>query len=231
MQRQAVLGDMQERGAFGWRELLDLVSLVFVRQLRTWTSWSPWLTSGLSLLPVYGVLSPSFSIAFFLSQRTEPGASPVDSHALGLVFWGGVGTLIMAWAVGFTLSHWARNCVMPVVPTLAIVSLVVCWDDVLDAAGSGILVTTLYVASALVLVVIPGMLGLERGFRRDALQLRSAVSLALVGILTTGMLVASTGGFAQRRWDDCLALPLAWPVLYAISTARTRFRTYTRSVV
>jgi len=44
-EREAVLGDLNERGESAWQGLLDVLGLVMRRQAMLWRSWQPWLTA------------------------------------------------------------------------------------------------------------------------------------------------------------------------------------------
>jgi hypothetical protein len=118
-ERQAVLGDIEEGGTAGGRELLDLMGLVFLRRLASWKSWRPWIATAPLFLPVCGVVSPALSIAWYVSRRAEPSSSPTDLHALSILLGIAVITLLMASAVGFTLGRLVRSCVVTAVPVLA----------------------------------------------------------------------------------------------------------------
>jgi hypothetical protein len=217
-ERQAVLGDIEESGTAGGRELLDVMGLVFLRQLASWKSWRPWVVTASLILPLWGVVSPAFSIALYVSRQAGPSSSPTDLRGLSILFGMAVITLLMALAVGFTLGRLVRYCAVAVVPVLAFFTVLSFWDDIRDAIESGFPGVMLYGMSVLTFVVVPGILGLVRGLQGTALQPQSAVGFALLGALTFGFLVAVGG--ARITWGDCLALVLAWPALYALSTAR-----------
>jgi hypothetical protein len=61
-ERGAVLGDLAEFGASGWRAALEVLGLVVRRQLLIWTNWQPWF----ALIFIVGV--SGFCLSGMLNQ-------------------------------------------------------------------------------------------------------------------------------------------------------------------
>lgn len=56
-EREAVLGDLAERGELGMQALRDVLGLVIRRQAAMWTDWRPWLTLVAVIVPLAMLLS------------------------------------------------------------------------------------------------------------------------------------------------------------------------------
>lgn len=181
--------------------LLDVVGLALRRQVRTWSSWRTWLATASLLLPVCAVVSPAYSVAAIAGQT--------DLQILCLAFWGGVGTLLLAWAAGFTLGYITRYGTLSVLVVLTTMAILSSLDEIRKATPWQAILVAL-------LVVIPSAYGLMRGFRGATLQPRSAIGLGMLGALSAGFIIAGPGVALDVRWSDCVVLAAIWPVLYAI---------------
>src|SRR4051794_7312342 len=73
-ERQAVLGDLQERDVTGGRALFELWGLIVRREMGLWATWRPWTAMVLLIFPVWVVVSPAFTVAYALRRHLWEGA-------------------------------------------------------------------------------------------------------------------------------------------------------------
>lgn len=214
--RQAVLGDLAERGETGLGAVVDAAGLVARRQFRMWKSWRPWVAS-LGLLPVL-LMFASVPPSIVHIIRRYPWRNVPQSHqaivsmlcALALL------AVIFSWTVGFVASSLTRHAALGAAVILTAATVwAICQRQaahtVTAALFTGLLQSTLYLA--------PFAYGLRRGARSSPLTPIRSLSLAGAAALLLAVLLP----FQVPATKDLLLLAfLSWPVLYLVATARWR---------
>ena len=81
-EREAVLGDLQERDESTWSALLSVLGLVIRREAQLWKSWKPWVAAfGLTLPSSFMLMSLSLTFAECLPLLSSD-ALGVKSHII-----------------------------------------------------------------------------------------------------------------------------------------------------
>jgi hypothetical protein len=208
LERQSVLGDIQERGA-SFHSLLDLTALVALRQLQAWKSSDTWILAALLALPAYAVVNGARVIVDTASHYPWPDVIQSRSYFLSVVLRNSIATLVLAWTTGFSLALLARR---RTIALLVPVALFLGWLQ------RGTLPGTLAAAASLTIVVgIPGLLGLMRGWQGVPLSSKSTVWLVILCIPFLAVVPDLS------RWLDwCLTIAAFWPAFYAVTPSRLK---------
>lgn len=191
--RDAVLGDLAETGASGWRALGSVLALVVRQQMELWRAWQPWVAGSVAFAGSLLLLSVSFGLSVDSRHllRGERGYGIVLCEALLMLSW--------AWTCGFVAgslsgkTRWVSG-ILCAIPCLS------CVLRFHDTSLSRLCV---------LLFLLPAVAGAVQGVRRARLSHRTALTLAIA--MTALMLV--WGGMYTRNWF--FFLPAWWLVAHA----------------
>ena len=210
-EREAVLGDLQERDESTWSALLSVLGLVIRREAQLWKSWKPWVAAfGLTLPSSFMLMSLSLTFAECLPLLSSD-ALGVKSHIIlthvivGTVIPETLMLLGMAFVDGYVVAALSRRTLW--------VSAVACLFPCLFCFER----FRLHSLSpfCLILFLLPAIWGILGGVRRWQIGFKSASGLA--AILTLLAIFYFHGGWA-------VFAPLLWPAWYmaAIAPKRTQ---------
>jgi hypothetical protein len=206
-EREAVLGDLSERGASHWRDLIDISGMVVRKHAAFWHDWRPWLAAlGVALPSTFLLMGVSFSISCTFQRLTGPrscaACSPTaqeDSLLLSCQF---MLLLIWSWAVGFVVSSVSRRTLWVSGASCAL-PCAYCLTKFHETSLTRL---------CLLLFVPPAIAGAYRSVRVN--EIRQKTSVALVTAATVLMLGGWLGG-ALWALNWVLILPVWFIVLLA----------------
>ena len=206
-EREAVLGDLTERGANNWRSTTDVLDLYFRRHIALWKSWRPWLAAfGLAIPSSLTLMGLSVSIAEsgqrWINESVLNGAEVTLSPGLALLLSNIV--LLVAWSFtgAFVMGSISRRTVRISV-ALSFVPCAFCLARFRIESLSRL---------CLLLFMIPAAWGLTHGLRFAHIRLRSAIFLAAIITVLTIPAWTSKGAWLPN-WA------LSWPAWYLVATA------------
>ncbi len=192
-EREAVLGDIQERGA-DFRALVDLIGLTALRQLQAWKSWRTWLLAASMGIPAVAIWAGAKVVADTASYYPWPDLAQTGrAYFLVLIACRIISIVGLAWAAGFSIASLAKYRAIGVVVPLGLFTM---WQP-------------LGLVSLMLLIGVPSLLGLGRGWRGN--------SLAPTGVLVVGLLclpvlaIPSATTWAARIFT----FAAFWPAYYA----------------
>jgi len=191
-ERETVLGDIQERGVSTWA-LFDLIGLVALRQMQAWKSWRTWLLAASIGIPGIGVWSGAQVIADTASYYPWPDLTETRrDYFLGLIACRIFAIIGLAWATGFSITSLAKYRAPSILVPLALITMgqPISWTLVL-------------------LVGIPSMFGLRRGWRGDPIGPKAVLFIAMLGLPALAIPSATT--WTARIYT----LGAFWPAYYA----------------
>ena len=190
---ETVLGDIQERGV-NIRALFDLIGLAALRQLQAWKSWRTWLLTASMGISALAVGSGTQVIANTASYYPWPDLTETRRvYFLGLIACRTVAIIGLAWATGFSIASLARYRAISVVVPLALITM---WQPI-------------SLTSLTLLVGVPSLLGLRRGWRGDPLAPKAVLILAILCL--PALAVPSATNWTARIY----AVGAFWPAYYA----------------
>jgi hypothetical protein len=205
-EREVVHGDLAEAGDSAWRGMLDVLGLVFRRQVSLWKSWRPWLAACGVTLPFSFLLmgmSVSVSRAYqqsFSSSSFEP--LPLLCLVFLLVAW--------AWVCGFVVGSVSKRTIW-VSAALCAFPCLFCLSRFRIGSMS---------RYCLLLFLLPAAWGVWQGLRSYRLRIGPAIVLAMA---MTILLLPTWSHGGQHWWDPARLLlnsALSWPAWYIVATAR-----------
>lgn len=201
LEREVVLGDLEEIDRGVWRGLRDVLSLAARRQLALWRSWRPWAASLGLALPASPFLM-GWSVAASGAVTTLLG-EPAQAHLLWLSLSRLSLLVCWSWMAGFAVGSVSRGTM---------------WASVLACCGPCLHCLSLWPGHGLsglrlLLFVLPGLWGVWRGQQKVRLGLSLAVFFAAMGMLA--FLISGNGGWMY-------SYSLIWPGLYLTATARRK---------
>jgi hypothetical protein len=229
-EREAVLGDLAERGAGDLEATRELLGLVARRQIGMWTCWRPWLALLALALP--------FSMSLTLQSRATADLLALtflhNLHSPGQF----PGIMILAcwsWIVGFAIGALSRRATAVNVAAFCLLLLLEQFAGVPLVFGdyhpNGVLFPFVI---QLILVLLPAVWGMWQGFQamafrapvRAALWLAamlSAVPIAWIGLVWLEH-ITNHRPTAVAMYNNLLRYPWLgfaswWPVLYWIVRA------------
>jgi len=215
-ERQAVLGDLTERGEIGLSAVAGVAGLVARRQLSLWKSWRPWVAS-LGLLPVL-ILFASVPPSIVHIVRRYPWQNVPQSHPaiLSMLCAAALLTVGFSWTVGFVASSLARRAALGAAVILTAGAVWAIFQQQAARTVTAVLFTGLL---QLTLYLAPFAYGLRCGAKSG--RLAPARSLSLAG--AAALLLAVLAPFQVPATKDLLLLAFfSWPILYLLATARWR---------
>jgi hypothetical protein len=199
LDREVVLGDLEETDRGLWRGLNDVIGLAARRQLALWAGWRPWAASvGLALPACLFLMGSSVAASGDFNSLLGESAQArllwlCASRLLLVICW--------AWMAGFVVGSISRGTLWA--------SMLACCAPCLHCLslwpGHGLS------ALRLLIFVLPGLWGGWRGRRDSVLAPGWAVFLAAVAMLAP--LMWGKGGWMY-------GCSLFWPGCYLTATAR-----------
>jgi hypothetical protein len=155
-EREAVLGDLAERGRGAWRDLLEVFGLVARRQAVLWRSWRPWLAAfGVALPSTWLLMGVSISTSRLAGAVVCAECPPTAQDDMFLLVRQGLLLLGWSWAGGFVVGTLSRRTLWVSV-LVALAPCVRCLTMFDDASLSRM---------CLLLFLPPAILGVHRGMR------------------------------------------------------------------
>jgi hypothetical protein len=237
-EREAVRGDLEESAETGVAALRDLLGLVARRQVALWKDWRPWLGFAGVVIPL-GILlneigkhlahSTAIYAWMYLNNWTARYLQNAGfrNELLHYALWFALdyATLMCwSWTVGFVLGSLSRRAIW--VNGAAFCLVLVGESLFVQTRNYGVNAAAFAVEfyrSALplilliILILIPGVLGMYKGSRERAL---SPIQL-MVAVATLASLTAWR--HFPVPWELRLMLPLfLWPVAYMIGATAWR---------
>lgn len=209
-ERDAVLGDLQERGATAHRTLFEVVALVSRRQVRHLRSWQLWLTAAVLFVPVLAVVSPAFTLGLTVFHTEAPVGQSMGQSAMSILLGGAVGTAVLAWATGFAAGRLAKRR-YPVILLLVTLAIALLLDRANGSIAGGANSFLAQAAALILLAGIPAGHGLWIGVSGNILPSAALVIVGVSGIVAVGLLVPASAFY----WSDLALATALWPVLYA----------------
>jgi hypothetical protein len=212
VERQQVLGDIQERGA-NFQALTDLVGLVARRQLLAYTSWKTWLAIVALALPALAITLSIRAIAATASYYPWPDlgeGSRIDFA--WMIANSAIATFVLTWSAGYALASIARHRSPAAVAVLVLAATVLSSIPLLlstaphSAWGRAL--------AYFLLAILPGALGIRRGWLGVPLARRGALVLAAACIPFAFLLPNSP--FWSARIISVVAF---WPAYFAVGVA------------
>ena len=207
-EREAVLGDLAEANESVWQGLLEIVSLVLHRQAILWKSWQPWVAAfGLTVPNSFVLMGTSVSVSqAFLRLAGHKaldggGLTPLHyfSYLLSLVFL----LLACSWVSGFAAASISRRTIWVSAVSCAL-PCVFCWVRFRIESLPRV---------ALLLFLLPAILGVRRGLETSQIKRRFGIMLAM-GITILTLCVLSRGGWGVS------SATLLWPAWYVVAAPR-----------
>jgi hypothetical protein len=206
-EREAVLGDIFESNERAWQGLYSVLSLVVRKQALVWMSPKPWsaglVVYGSSYLLMYVTISVCCTYQRLFLHRTFAWHMPTGNEGFFLLSCHVFLMLAWSWSAGFVVGSISRQTVWAS-GVLCAVPILFLWP----AFQPGLLPRL-----AVILFLVPGILGLRHGLR--ASKVRLSVSVLLAVAVTVSMVVAWTNG---ALWSlNWLLIMSPW---YLVSVAR-----------
>jgi hypothetical protein len=104
-EREAVMGDLNERDKSAWQGLLDVLGLVLRRQAMLWKNWQPWLTAfGVTVLCSFLLMGAALSVGqswlWFIDARTLRSADLTAAWPLPMLMCHAALLLGWSWTAG-----------------------------------------------------------------------------------------------------------------------------------
>ena len=217
-EREAVMGDLNERDENVWQRLLDVLGLVMRRQAMLWKNWRPWLTAfGVTVPCSFLLMGASLSVCqsslWFIGARALRSTDLAAAWSLPILACHAGLLLGWSWTAGFVVGATS--------PRTLWVSTVLCCSPCMFCLAR------FQVASlsrlCLLLFLVPAVWGVRRGLRNSRLKLGWAIAVALA----TTLMIAFIGSSGTRSWWTpaawVLNATLTWPAWYPV-LASTRLR-------
>jgi len=217
-EREAVLGDLNERDESAWQGLLDVLGLVLRRQVTLWKSWQPWLTAfGVTVPCSFLLMGASLSICqswlWFIDGRTLRSADLAAAWVLPILACHAALLLGWSWTAGFVVGSTSPR-------TLWVSAVLCCSPCMFCLARFQVPSLSRF---CLLLFLLPATWGVRRGLRISRLRLSWAIALASA----TTLMIAFIGSSGTQRWWTpaawILNATLTWPAWYLV-LASTRLR-------
>ncbi|MEZ5399581.1 MAG: hypothetical protein R2729_07910 [Bryobacteraceae bacterium] len=223
--REAVLGDLEERGLDGSvRGLADVGLLVGAHQCRLLSGWRPWAAL-FSLFPALGMLfGCAVSLAVITAKYPWPDAHPLTpGQVVNMSLAAALGTVVWSWSVGYGLG-WIAGRAFPSVMCLLTLAVLFLSDG--GSAGP-FRVRLLAVLMGGALIAGPLIAGLRSGLTgplpgQHAMGLAASTAAALLWIGST----QPSGPSALV--ELAVGVMFLWPVLAPAALPlcrRLKFRT------
>jgi hypothetical protein len=212
-EREWVLGDVTEAQESAWSGLCGVIGLVLRRQAEPWKTWRPWLAGfGVALPNSFLLMGMSLSVALSYMRLLCPEmlaqASLNKSSALGVLLWQSLLLIGWSWTGGFVVGSVSKRTLWA--------STILCY------APCAFCLSRFGIASmprfSLLLFLLPGIWGVQRGFRISrikfwsALFIAAAITLLIVPTWSSSWLQARIPQNATLAW--ALSLP-AWYLVFA----------------
>ncbi len=260
-EREAVRGDLIESGVPSGQALLEVLGLVARRQARLWTDWRPWLGLVGLVIPLGMMLSLTsrawaHHIAIYAwlyadnwtwGYLDSPGARrDLVTYIAGFLVMC-VTLLSWAWTMGFVLGRLSRRTIW----VNGALFGVVLFAGTLGSTTAGlhyngndaVFSMTFYrvalpVTLRIVLVLLPALLGMQRGLRLVALPVWQTAGWAVVVTTLTILMAQGLEGSVMFGWQSLTAsafsapspwpgrwqlvmlpLTMVWPAGYLVATA------------
>jgi hypothetical protein len=214
-ERDHVLGDIQERGP-DIRAVLELLGLVLLRQLQAWTSCRMWLATMTLTLPALAITLSVRAIGDTASYYPWPNVSEISRFEFAwMIANSALATLALTWSTGYALATIARYGSLLPAAVLTLGAIAVSSIPLLQSTAPHIawIRTLAYMLCA----ILPGLLGIRRGWRGVPLTRRSSFFLAIACIPFAFLLPNSP--FWSTRLISVLAF---WPAYYALGFSMKR---------
>jgi hypothetical protein len=211
-EREVVLGDLLESNESSWLAFLDVLGLIFRRQIGLWANSRPWVSSlGIAFPASYLLSNVSISVSctyarLFAHKIFPDHYAPTGHEGFGLFLCHVFLLLTWSWISGYLVGSLSR-------PTV--------WVSGILCAGVCIFNWNCFPfdfsRATVFLFLVPAMLGVYHGFRRVRVSAGGAVLLAAAVVV-----LMCTAWSANALW--IVNWILLWPVwlLVDICTAGQR---------
>jgi hypothetical protein len=170
VEREVVLGDLEETHETTWRGLVDIFGLVLRRQAGLWRDPRPWIAGFVVALPSsYLLTTASFSVTCtyqrLVNHRVFVGHWPTGHEGFPLLLCHMLLLIAWSWTAGYMIGSVSRRTL---------------WASVVLAAVSSLHSLCMSVSwLSLFLFLPPAILGVWRGCQSARISFRSASVLAL----------------------------------------------------
>jgi len=165
-EREVVLGDFVETGENAAKALLDVLGLVFRREMGRWKNWQPWLAG-------FGLALPGSFLLMGMSVSVSLGYQQLRGHRIfeGFLLLACQTFLLLAWS-------WSSGVVVGALSRRTLwASIALCFSPCLFCLAR-FRIPSLSRLS-LVLFLLPAIVGVCQGVRRIRIRESVAMSLAL----------------------------------------------------
>ncbi len=177
-ERDAVLGDIAGRGASA-RALLDLTELVARRQLQAYDSWKMWVAALTLTVPALAITNSIRAIADTASYYPWPDLSDISRPEFAwMIADSTLATLALTWSTGYTLATIARHRSLAVTALLAVGPIAYLCMPLLRVTAPHNSSTSIRTIAFVLFAILPGILGMRRGWCRIPLAQHSVIVLA-----------------------------------------------------
>jgi hypothetical protein len=200
-EREVVLGDLLETNESGLRGFLEVIGLVFRRQIGLWKNFRPWLAGIAVALPssyllMYVSLSVSCTYQRLVNHKSYGWHRPTGQEGFPLLLCHIFLLLAWSWSAGYIVSAVSRR-------TLWVSGAL----SVFPAAFLSCMHPFGFVSRAcLLLFLLPAMFGARRGLQNLRISVRWSFVLALT--ITVAMISAWS---KHALWDpNWILISLAW---------------------
>jgi hypothetical protein len=234
-EREAVLGDLAERGASAFTVIRELFGLVIRRQAALWFGWRPWTALLFLIVPFSLVLSLDSAIIsdlgsdavwmYFHNWDWNRVPLPLSQRDFAHLLIFQIGSCVVlacwSWIVGFAVGAFSRR-------TAAVNGAILCLFLLIDLYVAGGLlhakgpVYAIWFYRALlalivhaILVLIPAVLGMRQGIRFASFDRLMRVLLMIATFLSTVPIV-----WLGLVWFEHFTNPPAGGPLYSSLLAR-----------
>jgi hypothetical protein len=202
-EREAVLGDLLEAGEGAWQGFLDVLGLVFRRQLLLWKNWQPWLAVfGLALPASLHLMGISVSVSSIYERLVDHRSLGASEGFLQLLC-GGLLLIGCSWVCGFVVGSISRRTLWASIASSCVPCLL-CLAQFKEPSLSRL---------CLFLFLLPAFWGVRQALRQTRINLALAIFLA-IAITALVILPANSKGLWTLNWS------LVWPAWYIVATAQ-----------
>ncbi len=208
LEREAVLGDLEEARETGWRGLFAVLGLWMRQQANLWRNWRPWLAAfGLALPASFLLMGFSLSVSHAYQQWIYLGLFRLTGISVGsgfsLLLCNALVLCGWAWTGGFVVGSISRRTVW-VSAVLSLCPCLFCLERFRVESLSRF---------CLLLFLPPAVWGVRNGLQIACVRFGAALVLAVALTVLSLPLWSSKGSWIPN-WA------LSWPAWYLVATAR-----------